>query len=231
MTFLEYRHESRHANDLCFFRRAQNNLVLYQSLGVQTGGTIALMVLHRTIARLGFNITYCDERNRYREECSAPGEEQLLITGEWCRGVLEEYGVSVDNSSLDGSGGPGGPRGQGHGRGLQYHLGFHHHGGRCKGHVAMADSHYLHSLLGPRALGAYFLGCPMTDRILEAYQQHLIRRQGALREHDGNDLSAWPSQSQSVSSSVEKENLILFDPDYLTDYPPEDAVHFAIPDG
>jgi hypothetical protein len=63
----------------------------------------------------------------------------FYMTGEWCSGVLEEYGV------------------QHHGRGLQYHLGFHHHHGRCRGHVALADSQFLHAQLGARTLSAFYV--------------------------------------------------------------------------
>ena len=42
-------------------------------------------------------------------------EDDIVVTGEWCKGVLEDYGVR--NFS---------------GRGVQYHLGFHHWNDLCR---------------------------------------------------------------------------------------------------
>jgi hypothetical protein len=135
----------RQRSSLPEFLLQKNRLVLYQSLGVRTGGSIALELLHREIAMLGFNISYCHDLNKESPEClsrsvdSVMHNHRLVVTGEWCAGVLSEYGVSH------------------HGRGLQYHLGFHHHSGRCRGHVAIADSQFLAAQLGPRSLSAFYV--------------------------------------------------------------------------
>jgi hypothetical protein len=110
---------------------------------------------------------------------------ELVITGEWCHGVLESHG---ENSAAF------------RGRGIQYHLGFHHFDdlcrsaslclclslsvsrsldlshlfflsvfSHCRGHITIANSHYLSTTLSSRILGGYFLGCELTPIFKEAY--------------------------------------------------------------
>lgn len=140
----------------------KNRLVLYQSLGVRTGGSIALELLHREIALLGFNISYCHDLNKDSPEClfrsidSVTSNQRLVITGEWCAGVLDEYGVRH------------------FGRGLQYHLGFHHNSGRCRGHAAMADSQFLAAQLGPRSLSAFYVSAFFLRIFLSKASRRLI---------------------------------------------------------
>lgn len=48
----------------------------------------------------------------------------------------------------------------------------------------------------------------------------------ALVDEYRRAIMAYPHQY-----TIFKENLIVFDPDYFTDYPPNEAVHFAVPQG
>jgi hypothetical protein len=41
--------------------------------------------------------------------------------------------------------------------------------------VAIADSHYISKSLGSRVLGAYYLGCPMTDNVRRGLQSLLAQ--------------------------------------------------------
>jgi hypothetical protein len=69
------------------------------------------------------------------------------------------------------------------GRGIQYYLGFHHARHFCRlvltfffvfsltfvsirGWIPTTDSHYMSQLLGYRNTHAFFLGCPMTENII-----------------------------------------------------------------
>ena len=127
--------------------------------------------------------------------CSNPPKYAVAITGEWCHEVLEDHGI---------------PDGHFQGRGIQYHLGFHHDGDICAGHIAMTDSQYLATYLHTRVMSAYFLGCPMTKRISDHYAGMLMATQ---------------------STGVMKENLIVIDPDLGEDYAPEEPVHYELPVG
>lgn len=55
---------------------------------------------------------------------------QVVITGEWCREVLDEYMNPSDEAStlVDGT---APPKTEFLGRGLQYYLGFHHNDDAC----------------------------------------------------------------------------------------------------
>ena len=37
------------------------------------------------------------------------------------------------------------------------------------GHVTMADSHFLYSMLQQRIVGGYYLGCPMSDAVMAEF--------------------------------------------------------------
>jgi hypothetical protein len=98
----------------------------------------------------------------------------LMITGEWCNGVKADYNLTGFK-----------------GRGLQYQLGFHHHSDMCRystrienmnvhttnmfhrGHVTIADSHFLTVQFEERTLGAYYFGCPMTNYTKNAFLDHI----------------------------------------------------------
>ena len=58
----------------------------------------------------------------------------------------------------------------------------------------------------------------MVDSLMHAYRDAISAYPDQLTSGDGHE-------------TIYKENLIVFDPDYHTDYPPSEAVHFAIPEG
>lgn len=97
---------------------------------------MAISLLYDRILNLGFNVLFCNETNFQSAECMKPlgkfgidhcydvavnntssdiPESDLVITGEWCSGVLDEYGIKSFA-----------------GRGIQYHLGFHHFNDMCR---------------------------------------------------------------------------------------------------
>ena len=193
--------------------------IIYQSIGAATGGSMALQLLHEQLVGLGFSSLVCRARNRLLEaRCSDPPVSAILITGEWCHEVLRDYGVQNHR-----------------GRALQYHLGFHHDDA-CRGHVAIAASHYLTALLQDRVLGGYYLSAPMHAIFKTSLAQllhkgaRLARTDRMFFEHSGEaDLSDLSGDARKVA--VFKENLIVIDMDLITDYSPEVGVPFEIPAG
>lgn len=199
------------------FLRSSLTFVIYQSLGAVTGGTIALELLHRQLNQLGYNSILCDGNvlaGNGGYNCSSPNHNDIVITGEWCNGVLEEHGPGPASFT---------------GRGIQYHLGFHHLSDLCHGHVTVTDSHQLKALLSSRILSGYFLGCPMVDMMRELFTHllYLSDDEGRRDEDSGVDF-----KDVSNLLSVKKENLIVLDMDILHDYPPHnDDISFSIPEG
>jgi hypothetical protein len=116
--------------------RESQLILIYQSLGTVSGGTVALELLHQRLLLLGFKSILCDSQMT-DERCLWPtgslprfgsfhssrliylsfSGSELVITGEWCHGVLESHGER-----------PSAFRG----RGIQYHLGFHHFDDLCR---------------------------------------------------------------------------------------------------
>lgn len=98
------------------FLRSQQVILIYQSLGCVTGGTLALQLLHKRLLLLGFQSILCTSKQD-DQRCLSPTGKEIVITGEWCRGVLESHGEHASNFR---------------GRGIQYHLGFHHYDDLCR---------------------------------------------------------------------------------------------------
>ena len=126
------------------------------------------------------------------------------------------------------------------GRGVQYHLGFHHANDLCSGFITVTDSHYLHVALESRILSGYFLGCPMTDAIYKAlkamYQFVDLNRLEELLHKDNRTIDETDAFIQEMvkitqenDSLVYKENLIIIDPDILHDYPPTTPLTVVLP--
>ena len=195
--------------------RQSQQFIIYQSLGADTGGTIALQILHKQLVQLGYRAILCDEKNMEDKHCLFPSNSDIVITGEWCRGVLVEHGDGPANFA---------------GRGIQYHLGFHHYSDLCPGHVTTTDSHQINALLSSRIFSGYFLGCPMVDSIRDLFTKLLF-----LKVDECSKL--WEEQPDVQEEikylmTLKKENLIVLDMDILHDYPPRyQDVMFAIPDG
>jgi hypothetical protein len=47
-------------------------IVLYQTIGANTGGTTAMLLLHRTLLELGYDSLLCNGTNRYETQCTQP---------------------------------------------------------------------------------------------------------------------------------------------------------------
>jgi len=167
-----------------YLRQNDQKIILYQTRNAITGGTIALQLLYERLYYLGYNTLLCDESNYQSLECTNINDNSLVITGEWCHEILDDFNVSKFA-----------------GRGIQYFLGFHHSNDYCRGHVAMADSHYIAVDLDDHYLGAYYLGCAMTPHFEKAHKDMI---------HDDSH----------VNDMILKEDLIIIDYDYVKDYPP-----------
>jgi hypothetical protein len=98
------------------FLRKKQTILIYQSLGAVTGGTLALKLLHQRLLLLGFESVLCTSKQD-DQRCLSPTSKEIVITGEWCLGVLESHGENSSNFR---------------GRGIQYHLGFHHYDDLCR---------------------------------------------------------------------------------------------------
>jgi len=168
-----------------------HQVIVYQTRGVTTGGTIALVDLHSHLKRLGYRTLLCDDHNQDALTCVDPPHSAIVVSGEWCHEVLADYGL------ISGF----------RGRGVQYHLGHHHMRDTCVGSATAAVSHYFLSSLSHRSFGAYYLGCGMKDGVRARATALLM---GAKESKEGVlDLAP-----------VQKERLIVLDNDFLRDYPP-----------
>jgi hypothetical protein len=107
------------------FVRQDQVILIYQSLGATTGGTLALKLFHQRLILLGFESVLCTSKND-DQRCLSPTGKEIVITGEWCHGVLESHGENSSNFR---------------GRGIQYHLGFHHYDDLCR------SGHHIHKLV------------------------------------------------------------------------------------
>lgn len=58
-------------------------IVFYQTIGANTGGTIAMSLLHRTVRELGYNTIICNATNRFERACSAP-HGNICTWCTWC---------------------------------------------------------------------------------------------------------------------------------------------------
>eukprot|EP01034_Spumella_vulgaris_P026529 gene26529-33122_t len=158
---------------------------------------------------MGFNVLLCNDDNRYAVECRRPSDDQqqssthcTISDGDDVCSSPHLSAESRDKYAFLG-------------RGVQYYLGFHHNDDSCRGRPAIGNGHYINQLIGRRLLGAYYLGCPMTHRMKSAYREIL----STLDTHGDETVH------------VEKENLLLIDPDFSRDYPPENEVTFQAPAG
>jgi hypothetical protein len=52
-------------------------IILYQTIGANTGGTTAMTLLHRTLVHLGYDAIICNDGNRYDLRCTQPEGERL----------------------------------------------------------------------------------------------------------------------------------------------------------
>lgn len=135
------------------FLRRSHRIIVYQTRRAMTGGSHALRSLYSTLRDLGFDATECWDSNHNSSECTqltgmerfimmctvCPSTilsyiytiyiyliltnpcvcllgQEVVVSGEWCRGVLQDHGVWDIFQ----------------GRGVQYHLGFHHDDGGCR---------------------------------------------------------------------------------------------------
>lgn len=67
----------RSAQSLSHHRQSPAQVILYQTIGANTGGTTAMTLLHRTLHDLGYSVLICNGTNRYSVECTAPDGELL----------------------------------------------------------------------------------------------------------------------------------------------------------
>ena len=73
----------------------------------------------------------------------------------------------------------------------------------------------------------------MVDSAVQAYL-HTIQAQAQAQTQTQTQDVCSEDEGQPTARDpgpVKKENLVVFDPDYHTDYPPQPAVHFAVPEG
>jgi hypothetical protein len=54
-------------------------IIIYNSLGVSTGGTTAMKILHDTLKKMGYNTLLCNDDNRFSDSCRRPSGELLLF--------------------------------------------------------------------------------------------------------------------------------------------------------
>jgi hypothetical protein len=135
--------------------------ILYQTVGAHTGGTAAVLTLYHTLLDLGFPTLLCNETNRYFLGCTRPSgfyfkadyfcsqkcnlftevhiihtlDDQVVITGEWCHEVLDEYVLHPFDDIFSDSHGRTtfiDTYSSHNGRGIQYYLGFHHAPDSCR---------------------------------------------------------------------------------------------------
>lgn len=135
-----------------------NYILIYQSLNANTGGSAVMKLLYEALLLLQYNSILCtgiyvgkEQSKHDADRCTHPQDIDIVVTGEWCNGVLAEHGVHFQ------------------GRGVQYHLGHHHWSDLCRGFVTIANSRHLSVTLADRILGAYHLAPPMANRYLLAY--------------------------------------------------------------
>jgi len=136
------------------YLRNNRKIIFYQTRNAITGGTIALQLLYERLTYLGYDALMCNDTNFQSIDCTDINNSNLVITGEWCHEILDDYNVS--NFA---------------GQGIQYFLGFHHANDYCRGHIAIADSQYISVDLGIQVLGAYYLGCAMTPDFEIAHKE------------------------------------------------------------
>ena len=88
-------------------------IILYQASTGPTGGTKAMQILYKTILKLGYPIILCDllTPNELPSTCRHPSINDVVILGEWCH-AISDFNLTIPLPFL--------------GRGVQYHLGFHH---------------------------------------------------------------------------------------------------------
>ena len=179
----------------------KSSFIVYQTRFVSTGGTTALNILYELLVELlgesKDRVLLCNEENHLSTACANPPDTAIVISGEWCHEVLKDHGLAYHR-----------------GRGVQYHLGFHHYRDMCAGHVAFTDSHYLHSYLAERILGGYYLSCPMSHTV----ESELV---GVIT----GDLAL------SAGGGVAKENLVVIDPDFSREYRPAVGLNITLPPG
>eukprot|EP01036_Dinobryon_divergens_P025569 gene25567-34130_t len=201
-----------------------STIVIYQTLNAFTGGTIAMRLLYETLLTAGYvdavihlnssssssssssyssscvpSVILCNDSSIASSEqmflaCTQPKDQDIAVTGEWCNEVLAAY-LALGNASKPFEG-----------RGVQYFLGFHHAGDRCKGWISVGDSHFITKLMSERVLGAYYLGCPMTELFQKSFRELSQTHQQQVIEEEEKD------------KIVFKENLIVMDVDFLRDY-------------
>ena len=90
-----------------------SRIILYQASTGPTGGTKAIHILYKTILKLGYPIILCDllTPNDLPSTCVHPSVNDVVILGEWCHAIAD-FNLTTPLPFL--------------GRGVQYHLGFHH---------------------------------------------------------------------------------------------------------
>jgi hypothetical protein len=82
-------------------------------------------------------------------------------------------------------------------------------------------------MMGMKTLGGYYLGCAMTT---SSYSTHIDLINDYSRVSEMNHLIP-PQCFNSKNQGIKKENLIIIDPDIISDYSPEHELELLIPDG
>jgi hypothetical protein len=54
-------------------------IVLYQTIGANTGGTTAMLLLHRTLGELGYDALLCNGTNLYETQCTQPAGTYTIL--------------------------------------------------------------------------------------------------------------------------------------------------------
>ena len=205
-TYLDNQNHN-HANNIAAIKnyaRPRPLFIVYQTRGVNTGGTVALNSLYRNLhGRAGIDTILCDEKNHLTTPCKSPPVHAVVITGEWCHEVLNDHGIDYH-----------------HGRGIQYHLGFHHSKDVCAGHIAIGVSQYTSTTLHNRILSAYYLGAPMSRNILNEFHRILTA-----------DNQLYDKHGHHKSFGIAKENILVIDPDLEKDYTPEMPLIYNLSSG
>ena len=159
--------------------------IIYQSLNSESGGSLAMRQLYMDIQSLivPFIISgnkddrnpqeniafYCDDMNVNHSLCTDPPDSSIVITGEWCSGVLLEHKARNFN-----------------GLGLQWFLGFHHRNDFCKGRVRIGHTRYLQNIMASSVLGGYYLGCSMNN-LMKPYILDFLHKYQYQSVHEKNN--------------------------------------------
>ena len=72
---LRRNHNSQNNGDIS--RRYAPRIIIYQTRGVYTGGTVALALLAERLDVLGYNVLLCEDHNRLSDPCARPSSNDV----------------------------------------------------------------------------------------------------------------------------------------------------------